>query len=95
MIEPAVAISSSSTMTFRSCTSPTIRSITTVSSLSRRLDPAATGSLSSRARAVAILALPRSGETTTESRRSPVRKWSASTLIALRWSTGTEKNPCT
>ena len=69
--------------------------MTTVSSDSRRLEPAATGTLSSRAKAVAIFALPRSGDTTTVLLRSEERKWSASTLMAFRWSTGTEKKPCT
>ena len=69
--------------------------MTTRSSASRCLLPAATGRPSSRENWVAVLALPKSGETTTESVRSWPRKWSASTPSAVRWSTGTEKNPCT
>ena len=70
-------------------------SITTRSSYSRCFEPAATGRPSSRANWVAVLALPRSGETTTVLSRSRPRKWSASSPIAVRWSTGTEKKPCT
>ena len=70
MIEPPVAISSSSTIVCLPSTSPTIESTTTLSSASRRLLPAATGRPSSRANWVAFLALPRSGLTTTELRRS-------------------------
>ncbi len=69
--------------------------MTTRSSASRRLLPAATGTPSSRANWVAVLALPRSGDTTTVSERSWPWKWSASTPSAVRWSTGTEKKPCT
>src|SRR6478736_2518272 len=61
----------------------------------RCLAPAATGSPSSRANAAADLALPRSGETTTMPDRSWLRKYPASSRSAFRWSTGTEKNPCT
>ena len=42
-----------------------------------------------------VLALPRSGETTTALDRSWSRKWSASSPQRVRWSTGTEKKPCT
>ena len=94
-MEPPVAISSSSTIARLPATSPTIASMTTASSASRRLLPAATGSPSNRENWVAVLALPRSGDTTTASERSPAEKWSASTPSAVRWSTGTEKNPCT
>ena len=69
--------------------------MTTRSSASRCLLPAATGRPSSREKWVAVLALPRSGETTTALLRSVSRKCSASTPSALRWSTGTEKKPCT
>ncbi len=48
-----------------------------------------------RANCVAGLALPRSGETTTVFDRSLPLKCSASSGIAERWSTGTEKKPCT
>ena len=95
MMEPPVAISSSRMIARLPATSPTIASITTRSSASRCLLPAATGSPSSRANWVAVFALPRSGLTTTVLVRSAERKWSASTPIAVRWSTGTEKNPCT
>ena len=78
-IEPPVAISSSSTIARLPATSPTIASMTTRSSASRCLLPAATGRPSSRANWVAVLALPRSGETTTVLARSWSRKWSAST----------------
>jgi len=83
MIEPPVAISSSSTMQRLPCTSPTIMSITTLLSASRRLDPAATGSPSSREKAAEFLALPRSGLTTTELLRSWPWKWLASTPSAV------------
>src|SRR6478752_2410968 len=94
-IEPPVAISSSRMMARLPATSPTIESMTTRSSPSRRFEPAATGRPSSRENWVASLALPRSGDTTTEFSRSCSRKWSASTPSAVRWSTGTEKKPCT
>ena len=94
-MDPPVAISSSRTMARLPRTSPTIESMTTLSSLSRCLLPAATGRPSRRENWVASLALPRSGETTTEFVRSVPRKWSASTPSAVRWSTGTEKKPCT
>ena len=69
-IDPPVAISSSRTMARLPSTSPTIESMTTWSSPSRRLEPAATGRPSSRENWVASLALPRSGETTTQSSSS-------------------------
>ena len=69
--------------------------MTTRSSASRFFDPAATGRPSSRENWVAVLALPKSGDTTTASVRSWPWKWSASTPSAVRWSTGTEKKPCT
>ena len=94
-IEPPVAISSSRMMARLPDTSPTMESMTTRSSATRCFDPAATGSPSSRENWVATLALPRSGLTTMESVRSVARKWSASTPIAVRWSTGVEKKPCT
>ena len=89
------AISSSSTITSRPSTSPMMEVIATSWSLMRCLAPAATGSPSSRANAAADLALPRSGETTTVPDRSWLRKYPASSRSAFRWSTGTEKNPCT
>ena len=65
-IEPPVAISSSRMMARRPDTSPTIESMTTRSSATRCLEPAATGRPRSRANWVATLALPRSGLTTIE-----------------------------
>ena len=95
-IEPPVAISSSRTMTSRPSTSPTMASMTTESSAWRRLEPAAMPMPRRRAKWPACLALPKSGETTTALDRSMVaRKCDASTGSAERWSTGTEKNPCT
>jgi hypothetical protein len=73
MIDPPVAISSSSTMAFLPRTSPTIASTTTLSSACRCLLPAATGRPSRRANSEAVLALPRSGETTTVFDRSRLR----------------------
>ncbi len=89
------AISSSSTITSWSSTSPMIEVMRTVWSSTRSLAPAATGSPSRVANAAALLALPRSGDTTTVPERSCPRKWPASSRSACRWSTGTEKNPCT
>ena len=60
-IEPPVAISSSRTIARLPSTSPTIASMTTRSSASRCLLPAATGRPSSRENWVAVLALPKSG----------------------------------
>jgi predicted ATPase/DNA-binding CsgD family transcriptional regulator len=90
-----LAISSSSTITSRPATSPMIEVIVTWSSLSRSFAPAATGRLSIRASAAACFALPRSGDTTTVPDRSWPLKWSAISRSACRWSTGTEKKPCT
>ena len=70
MIEPPVAISSSSTIARLPATSPTMASMTTLSSAIRCFEPAATGRLRRRDNRVACFALPRSGETTTQLVRS-------------------------
>ena len=72
-MEPPVAISSSSTMARLPATSPTIASMTTLSSALRCLLPAATGRPRSRANCDAVFALPKSGETTTAFDRSESR----------------------
>ena len=74
MIVVPLAISSSRTITLRPATSPMIEVIVTLSSLIRSLAPAATGRPSILASAAACLALPRSGDTTTELLRSRRRK---------------------
>jgi hypothetical protein len=88
-------ISSSRMITSRPATSPMMAGMTTCESLIRSFAPAATGTPSLRANAAALLAWPRSGETTTARDRSRLRKCAANSRSACRWSTGTEKNPCT
>ena len=78
------AISSSRTITSCPVTSPMRALIDTAESLSRSFAPAATGTPSLRANAAALLALPRSGETTMAWDRSRPRKWAASSRSACR-----------
>jgi hypothetical protein len=78
------AISSSRMITSRPATSPMIAEMVTSVSLIRCFAPAATGRPSLRANAAALLALPRSGETTTVRDRSRPRKCAASSRSACR-----------
>ena len=78
------AISSSSTITSRPLTSPMMVVIRTCVSLIRSFAPAATGTPSLRANAAALLALPRSGETTMALDRSRPRKCAANSRSACR-----------
>ncbi len=81
MVDP-LAISSSRTMTSLPVTSPIMLVIRTWSFSNRCLAPAATGVPSIRENVVAVLALPRSGDTTMVFERSSRRKCSASSLSA-------------
>ena len=94
-IEPPVAISSSRTMACLPRTSPTIASITTRSSASRCLLPAATGSAEQAREVGGGLRVAQVGRDDHRLLGMPALEVVASTPSALRWSTGTEKNPCT
>jgi len=90
------AISSSTMITSRSATSPMIAEMDTLESLNRSLAPAATGRPSRRANGRRGLGVADGrARARPPGDRSRRLKCAASSRSACRWSTGTEKKPCT